>query len=87
MLNQLPILVADDDDDDKQMLKYAFEENQVVNPLLFVEDGEHLLRMLDEMAAQQLLPAVIMLDLNMPKMDGREALKRIKNHPDLKGFP
>lgn len=86
------ILVADDDPDDRQMTKEALEENYLINDLRFVVDGEDLMQYLnregkyaDPQSSPR--PGLILLDLNMPKKDGREALKEIKNHPTLKRIP
>jgi CheY-like chemotaxis protein len=88
----LTILIADDDADDRLMIREAFEEGRLINPLRFVEDGEELLDYLCrrgsyEPTGSAPLPGLIILDLNMPRKDGREALREIKNHPDLKQIP
>lgn len=94
MTNKKPvvILMADDDADDRMMTKEALEESRVVNDLRFVEDGEELLdyllhrgRFAAEGASPK--PGLILLDLNMPKKDGREALKEIKAYPELRRIP
>jgi CheY-like chemotaxis protein len=86
------ILIADDDADDRELIKAAFEENNFPHNIKFVEDGEELLKYLrrkgsyaDE--ADHPLPQIILLDLNMPKKDGREALKEIKTDNYLKCIP
>src|SRR3954454_19246546 len=85
----ITILMADDDADDRQMTKEAFEESHLNNDLRFVEDGVELLDYLkrrgkynNPFSAPR--PSLILLDLNMPKKDGREALKEIKADPRLK---
>ncbi|HEY5312653.1 MAG TPA: response regulator [Pirellulales bacterium] len=85
----ITILMADDDPDDRQMTKEAFEESRLVNDLRFVEDGEELLDYLQHRGkyadpASSPRPGLILLDLNMPRKDGREALKEIKADPNLK---
>lgn len=89
MNKHVTIIVADDDADDQQLIKYALDENKVTNPVQFVKDGEELLGMLQDYHQKhgRCMPAVILLDLNMPKMDGREALKRIKEHDNWKAIP
>lgn len=84
--------MADDDPDDRMLTRDAFEEARLANELHFVEDGEQLLDYLHrregfaEMRGDP-LPGLILLDLNMPKKDGREALAEIKTDPELKRIP
>ncbi|MGE3973696.1 MAG: response regulator [Bdellovibrionales bacterium] len=90
--SQVPILIADDDQEDRQMIKEALQESRVVNELFFVNDGEDLMDYLlheGKFADKKRYPrpGLILLDLNMPKKDGREALKEIKNHPSLRQIP
>lgn len=82
--SQVPILVADDDEEDRQLIKDALKESRLLNEIRFVKDGEELMQVLLSDAP---LPGLILLDLNMPKKDGREALKEIKNNPRLKQIP
>lgn len=88
----IQILIADDDADDRMLIEDAFEESRLSNPLAFVEDGEQLLAYLrreppfEDLAGQQ-LPGLIILDLNMPKMDGRTALSHLKADPHLQRIP
>lgn len=85
------ILMADDDADDRMLTKDALEESRVLNELRFVEDGEELMDYLKRRGkyadADAPRPGLILLDLNMPKKDGREALKEIKADPDLRRIP
>ena len=86
------ILIADDDPDDRQMTKEALEENYLLNSLHFVEDGEQLIDYLKRRGKYQdpltsPRPGLILLDLNMPRKDGREALNEIKSDPELKSIP
>lgn len=86
------ILMADDDADDRLLAKDALGECRLANDLHFVENGEELLDFLfrrgkytDMQNAPR--PGLILLDLNMPKKDGREALREIKADPDLRKIP
>lgn len=83
------ILMADDDADDRMLTKEALEESRVLNDLRFVEDGEELMKFLKKQGeyADAPRPGLILLDLNMPKKDGREALKEIKEDPELRRIP
>jgi CheY-like chemotaxis protein len=86
------ILMADDDPDDRLLAQEAWEENRLANVLHFVEDGEELMNYLHRRGkythlADTPLPGLILLDLNMPKKDGREALQEIKADPHLRRIP
>ncbi len=78
------ILMADDDDDDFLLAQKALKECKLLNTLHRVKDGEELLEYL---RTQDCRPGVVLLDLNMPRKDGREALKEIKSDPDLRDIP
>ncbi len=88
----MTILVAEDDEDDRMLMQDALEENRLANDLHFVCDGEELMDFLlhrgqysDPTTAPR--PSLILLDLNMPRKDGREALKEIKSDPNLRQIP
>ncbi len=84
------ILMADDDDDDYLLTKKALKESKLLNTLVRVSDGEELLDYLNARGHYEgtaLRPGVILLDLNMPRKDGREALKEIKADPKLRNIP
>jgi CheY-like chemotaxis protein len=89
----ITILVCDDDEDDRILTQQALEDAHISNSVRFVEDGEELLDYLyqrGEFAGETgkaPRPGLILLDLNMPKMDGREALKVIKEDPSLCDIP
>jgi CheY-like chemotaxis protein len=91
--SRLPmILIAEDDEDDRQWVKEALIESRVTTDLRFVVDGEELMDFLFHRGkyagtASLVYPGLILLDLNMPKKDGREALKEIKADPRLRHIP
>ncbi len=86
------ILMADDDEDDRLMAKEAFDEARLINEMDFVKDGVDLMDYLYrreqyEELKDKPLPGLILLDLNMPRKDGREALKEIKADRRLQLIP
>ncbi|AYV55050.1 response regulator [Leptospira kmetyi] len=90
--NSIHILVAEDDPDDRLLMRDGFRDNNLINPLHFVKDGEELFEFLQNKGEYSDIlkyprPGIILLDLNMPRMDGREALKTIKSIPELKKIP
>ena len=88
----ITILYADDDPEDRMLLMDAWKESRVANELHMVEDGEQLMDYLLRRGeftslASTPLPGMILLDLNMPRKDGREALREIKSDPALRRVP
>jgi len=88
----ITILIADDDPDDRELTRDALAECRLANQVHFVKDGEELLDYLNRRGdykehANKPLPGLILLDLNMPRKDGREALKEIKANPDFRRIP
>ncbi len=89
----ITILVCDDDEDDRMLTRLALEGAHISNELKFVEDGAALLEYLYQRGAyagetgKAPRPGLILMDLNMPNVDGREALKRIKEDPSLRDIP
>lgn len=82
--------MADDDDDDYLLTKKALQESKLHSTLVRVNDGEELLDYLYKRGAYKrtaMRPGVVLLDLNMPRKDGREALKEIKSDPSLHDIP
>lgn len=92
VVKTITILLADDDPDDRMLTKQALEESRLANDLRFVEDGEELVDYLLHRGKyvkpeSSPRPGIILLDLNMPKKDGREALREIKADPNLRKIP
>ena len=88
----ITILMADDDADDRRLTRDALEESRLANDLRFVENGEELLDYLRHQGKYTNVetaprPGLILLDLNMPRKDGRTALKEMKADPDLRQIP
>ncbi len=88
----IAILVADDDADDRMLMKDALVESRLADELTFVEDGEQLLDYLHRRGeyadpAVSPRPGLILLDLNMPRKDGRETLREIKSDTSLRSIP
>ena len=85
------ILIAEDDADDRFLLQNAFAEKRYPERLEFAENGVELLKYLHDIQSGKTYfreyPTLILLDLNMPKKDGREALKEIKQHEEFKKIP
>lgn len=81
------ILMADDDADDRFLVQAAFEDNNIRQSLLFFEDGEQLLDHLSSISSSLKNTRFILLDLNMPKRDGRDVLRVLKTHKDFSTIP
>jgi CheY-like chemotaxis protein len=85
------ILMADDDDDDFMLTQKALKASKLLNKLVRVSDGEELMDYLlkrgNFASADTLRPGIILLDLNMPRKDGREALREIKENESLRNIP
>jgi CheY-like chemotaxis protein len=84
-----PILIVEDDPVDQEMIVLAFKRASVENPVITVANGQEALELLDARSKRRVsdLPAVIILDLNMPQMDGFEFLRRVKAEERFAAIP
>lgn len=80
------ILICDDDEDDLYLVKSIFNDTKFSNQTVYLKDGAELLEYLQNQKKDTSV-GLILLDLNMPKIDGREALKIIKNNPEFRRIP
>lgn len=90
--HSIVLLIAEDDPEDRMLTQDALAESRLANELLFVGDGEELLEYLQQRGryappVRAPRPGLILLDLNMPRKDGREALREIKQNPNLRQIP
>jgi CheY-like chemotaxis protein len=88
----ITILLADDDEEDRMMTREALQQSRLANELRDVADGEELMEYLTHRGdytdhSDAPTPGLILLDLNMPRKDGREALAEIKANPELRKIP
>ena len=86
------ILIAEDDEGDRILMEKSFESLKVLNKRIYTENGEDLLNYLEnkgkyQNASEYPLPGIILLDMNMPKVDGREVIARTKSDPKFKTIP
>ncbi len=90
MTENITVVIADDDADDRDFIKNALKEALIVHKLVEVSDGLQLVHLLENRGNNDLLdhePDLVILDLNMPKVDGFNALKHIKASLNLKDIP
>jgi CheY-like chemotaxis protein len=86
MTSKNPIVIVDDDSDDRGLIKDAFLENNPGKNFVLLENGDLLLEFLKTIPDSE-FPSLILLDLNMPGKDGREALKEIKKNSRMHHIP
>ncbi len=89
-MNKRYILIAEDDIDDRYLMKTALEETGITEEVSYVENGVEVINYLEAVTEKNGVynyPKLILLDLNMPKMDGREVLKKIKSHELYRKIP
>lgn len=82
-----PILLVDDNDMDVDLTLRAFKRANLSNPVEVARDGEEALAWIPRWEAGEPKPVVILLDINMPRVDGHEVLRQLKAHPELRVIP
>lgn len=85
--SNLPILVVEDNPIDLELTLRAFSRKKITNPIQVARDGEEALKFVERWEQGEPTPVVILLDLNMPKVNGLEVLEKIKSHPEFKTIP
>lgn len=83
-MSKLKILLVDDDEIDYMNLKRAFKKNDLHHDLLYKQNGQEAIDFLEEVKVKSELPQVIILDINMPKMNGHEFLNELRSNEELK---
>ncbi len=87
MNSQPPILLVEDNPMDVDLALRAFKKRRLMNPIEVSRDGEEALAWIARWEAGEALPAVVLLDLKLPRVDGLEVLRQIKAHEKLRGVP
>lgn len=88
-MNNKPILLVEDNPDDEALALRAFQKSNMSNEIVVARDGEEALDYLfnDNQSDEWEMPAVVLLDLKLPKIDGLEVLRRIRDNPETKRLP
>ena len=81
------ILLVDDNEMDVELTKRAFQKSRLTNPIIVAHDGEQALSWIPRWEAGEEKPAVVLLDIHMPKVNGFEVLKALREHPVSSGIP
>lgn len=87
MSTAIKILLADDDPEDRMIMEDTFRQIELADIIHFVENGENILTYLDQVGEDISLPSLIVLDLNMPRMNGTQTLKLLKANDRYKNIP
>jgi CheY-like chemotaxis protein len=87
MLVEKTVLLIDDDKEDLEMLQDALKTIDINHKILEAHDGIQGLAKLKELNEQNILPCLIVLDINMPKLDGKQTFVTIKNNSQLSKIP
>lgn len=87
MLQNRPILLVEDNPMDVDLTRRAFTRRKVINPFEVATDGEEALKLIPGWENGEPLPVVILLDINLPKINGLDVLRVYKRHPTLQQVP
>lgn len=82
-----PILLVEDRSVDIDLTKRAFAKRKLLNPIDVARDGEEVIALFERWEAGEPIPICILLDLKMPKVNGLEVLRQLKNHPKFSTIP
>ena len=85
--NTRPILLVEDNPVDLDLTLRAFKRRNLANPILVARDGQEALDWIPRWEAGELLPLVILLDVKLPRVDGLEVLRRLREHPVSRNLP
>ena len=86
MSHRHKLVYAEDDQDDLYLVRQAMEKHDHID-VVHAANGQEALNLLSQMKKEQVLPCLVILDINMPVLDGKDTLRQIKSDPDLKDLP